>query len=102
MKVKTDPRTACTIVAVSGGYPEHYKKGFTISGLEAAAGTDVSIFHMGTQLRDGVIVTSGGRVLCVTAFGNSVVEAAKHARSMQEKIQFEGKYFRGDIGFEFN
>ena len=101
IKVEVDSRTACTIVAVSGGYPEDYKKGFSISGLAEATLNDVSIFHMGTQLRNGEVVTSGGRVLCVTAFGSTVSEAAARASLAQEKILFEGKYFRRDIGFEF-
>ena len=102
IKVEVDPRTACTIVAVSGGYPEDYKKGFSISGLAEATATDVSIFHMGTQWRNDQVVTNGGRVLCVTAFGSTVSEAAARAQLAQEKILFEGKYFRRDIGFEFN
>jgi phosphoribosylamine--glycine ligase len=98
--IKTDPRTACTVVAVSGGYPEDYKKGFPIQGLGQLPASSL-VFHMGTQQKGEQIVTSGGRVLAVTAFGNSMSEAAATARTIQDAIQFEGKYYRTDIGFEF-
>lgn len=98
--IKTDPRTACTVVAVSGGYPEEYKKGFSIEGLDKLQDSSL-VFHMGTQQKGDDIITSGGRVLAVTAFGNSVSEASAAAREIQDSIQFEGKYYRRDIGFEF-
>ncbi|MBU6177400.1 MAG: phosphoribosylamine--glycine ligase [Bacteroidetes bacterium] len=98
--IKTDPRTACTVVAVSGGYPEDYKKGFPIQGLDQLPDSSL-VFHMGTQQKGDDIITSGGRVLAVTAFGNTVSEAAAAARTIQDSIQFEGKYYRRDIGFEF-
>jgi phosphoribosylamine--glycine ligase len=98
--IKTDPRTACTVVAVSGGYPEDYKKGFPIQGLDQLPASSL-VFHMGTQQKGEQIVTNGGRVLAVTAFGNSISEAAAAARTIQDAIQFEGKYYRTDIGFEF-
>ncbi|MEY4586308.1 MAG: hypothetical protein RIT05_726 [Bacteroidota bacterium] len=98
--IKTDPRTACTVVAVSGGYPEEYRKGFVIQGLDQLPDSSL-VFHMGTQQKGDDIITSGGRVLAVTAFGNTVSEAAEAARTIQDSIQFEGKYYRRDIGFEF-
>jgi len=98
--IKKDPRTACTVVAVSGGYPEDYKKGFPIQGLDQLSNAAM-VFHMGTQEKGGQIITNGGRVFTVTAFGNSVTEAAAAARTIQTAIQFEGKYYRRDIGFEF-
>lgn len=98
--IKTDPRTACTVVAVSGGYPEDYKKGFPIQGLDQLSNAAM-VFHMGTQEKGGQIITNGGRVFTVTAFGNSIIEAAAAARTIQTAIQFEGKYYRRDIGFEF-
>jgi len=98
--IKTDPRTACTVVAVSGGYPEDYKKGFPIQGLDQLSNAAM-VFHMGTQQKGGQIITNGGRVFTVTAFGNSITEAAAAARTIQTAIQFEGKYYRRDIGFEF-
>ncbi|MBM3414465.1 MAG: phosphoribosylamine--glycine ligase [Bacteroidetes bacterium] len=98
--IETDPRTACTVVAVSGGYPEDYKKGFSIQGLDQLPDSAL-VFHMGTQQEGDQIITSGGRVLAVTAFGNSVTEAAEAASTTQSVLQFEGKYYRRDIGFEF-
>jgi len=98
--IETDPRTACTVVAVSGGYPEDYKKGFSIQGLDQLPDSTL-VFHMGTQQEGDQIITSGGRVLAVTAFGNSVTEAAEAASTTQSVLQFEGKYYRRDIGFEF-
>jgi len=98
--IKKDPRTACTVVAVSGGYPEDYKKGFPIQGLDQLSNAAM-VFHMGTQQKGGQIITNGGRVFTVTAFGNSITEAAAAARTIQTAIQFEGKYYRRDIGFEF-
>lgn len=101
LSIEADPRTACTVVAVSGGYPGEYAKGFPVTGLREAAYTDSLIFHMGTSDKKGEIVTSGGRVLCVTSFGNSISEAAAKSFLVQEKIQYEGKYYRRDIGYEF-
>ncbi|MBM3412395.1 MAG: phosphoribosylamine--glycine ligase [Bacteroidetes bacterium] len=98
--IETDSRTACTVVAVSGGYPEEYKKGYSIQGLDQLPDTAL-VFHMGTQQEGDQTITSGGRVLAVTAFGNSVTEAAEAASKVQSAIQFEGKYYRRDIGFEF-
>lgn len=98
--VEADPRTACTVVAVSGGYPEDYKKGFPINGLDSKG--DSLVFHMGTTLKDGQTVTSGGRVFCVTSFANNIPSAAALSFQRQNEIQFEGKYYRDDIGFEFN
>jgi phosphoribosylamine--glycine ligase len=99
-KIEVDPRTACTVVAVSAGYPEDYQKGFPITGLEPT--NDSLVFHMGTSLKEGQIVTSGGRVLAVTSFANNIPTAAALSFQQQQEIQFEGKYYRDDIGFEFN
>jgi phosphoribosylamine--glycine ligase len=99
-KVEVDTRTACTIVAVSGGYPEDYQKGFPISGLNSAIG-DSLVFHMGTVQKDDEVLSAGGRVFCVTSFANSIQEAAARSREIQDKIQFEGKVYRSDIGYEF-
>jgi phosphoribosylamine--glycine ligase len=97
--VPVDSRTACTVVAVSGGYPEGYAKGYPISGLEQPH--DSLVFHMGTALHEGQVVTSGGRVLAVTSFANSVVEAAALSQQVQAKILYKDKYCRTDIGYEF-
>ena len=99
-RVETDPRAAATVVAVSGGYPESYEKGFPITGVESLD-PDALLFHMGTTQKNGELVTQGGRVLAVTAFGKSITEAATNAQSQQANIQFEGKYLRRDIGYEF-
>jgi phosphoribosylamine---glycine ligase len=98
-----DERTACTIVAVSGGYPGSYEKGLPISGLDQLAARDGGslIFHAGTRAGDDAILTNGGRVLCVTSFAETVYEAVDKSRDVLEKIFYEGIYYRRDIGFEF-
>jgi phosphoribosylamine--glycine ligase len=98
--VSLDPRSATTVVAVSGGYPEAYEKGFTITGTESI-GSDALLFHMGTVDQNGVLKTQGGRVLAVTTYGHTIAEAVQQAQTELGKIQFEGKYHRRDIGFEF-
>jgi phosphoribosylamine--glycine ligase len=100
VKVQEDPRVACTVMAVSGGYPGTYEKGFAISGLDfKVPGTQ--IFHAGTAEKDGQVVTTGGRVLCVTSYGESVEEASESAVEVMSEIDFEGMYYRRDIGYEF-
>jgi len=90
--------SAC-VVASSGGYPGSYKKGLPITGLEAAAQLpETVIFHAGTALVDGQTVTSGGRVLGVTATADSLEEALARAYKAIKEIHFEGMYFRHDIG----
>jgi phosphoribosylamine--glycine ligase len=100
IKIDTDDRYATTIVAVSGGYPNDYEKGFEISGLDIKI-KDAHIFHMGTKEENGTVVTSGGRVLCATALSHDLDEAINISRDLIEEIQFEEKYFRRDVGFEF-
>lgn len=94
--VEQDPRAAVCVMLVSGGYPVGYQKGFPITGVDQVEGSIV--FHAGTALKDGLLVTNGGRVIAVTSYGNNKDEAL--LKSMQEslKIEFEGKYFRRDIG----
>jgi phosphoribosylamine--glycine ligase len=94
---KFDPRTAATVMMVSGGYPGKYEKGKNISGLDHVEGSIV--FHAGTTSSNGVI-TSGGRVMAVTSFGGSIDEALEKSYRNAEKIQFEKKYYRKDIGFD--
>lgn len=98
-----DERTACTVVAVSGGYPGSYEKGLPITGLDQlpAGGGDSLIFHAGTRAASEGILTNGGRVLCVTSFAETVYEAVDKSRDVLEKIYYEGIYYRRDIGFEF-
>jgi phosphoribosylamine--glycine ligase len=101
LQVKTDPRTACTIVAVSGGYPGSYEKGLPITGLDQPLTGDTLIFHAGTRADKGAILTNGGRVLCITSFAETVYEAVDKSRDVLEKIDYDGIYYRRDIGYEF-
>lgn len=91
-----------TVMAVSGGYPGTYKNNYTIMGIDQAkALPDTYVFQAGTSFHNNEIVTSGGRVLTVTAQGTHLQEAVSKAKNGLSKIQFEGMYFRKDIGFEF-
>ena len=100
--VETDNRSCCTIVAVSGGYPEDYNKGMVISGLDAGSNDeDVIVFHAGTRQVDEDIVTNGGRVLAVTSFGNNIQQAVALSITKLDTIDFEGMNLRKDIGYEF-
>ena len=94
--IEFDQRSAVCVMMVSGGYPGSYEKGFPITGIDEVEGSIV--FHAGTATKDGQVVTSGGRVIAVSSYGSTKAEAL--AKSMQEacKIQFEGKYYRKDIG----
>jgi len=100
VKVEQDPRFAVTVVAVSGGYPGNFAKGYHINGLEKTAGQSL-VFHAGTAIENGAIVTNGGRVLAVTSFGNSVGEAADYSRNVLQGISYKKMFFRNDIGYEF-
>ena len=97
-QVSIDPRYAVTVMMVSGGYPGSYEKGKAISGLDKVDGSIV--FHAGTKAVEGSIVTSGGRVLAVSSYGNTKDEALRRSWENIAKIDFEGKYFRRDIGFD--
>ena len=101
INIEIDPRYACTVMAVSGGYPGEYEKGYKISGLNDISGADHLLFHAGTALSDGNTVTVGGRVLCVTSFGNSIEQAVDESIKELDKISFTGMSYRRDIGFEF-
>jgi phosphoribosylamine--glycine ligase len=101
LRIRQEPRTACTIVAVSGGYPGSYEKGLPITGLDQPLPPDSLIFHAGTRTEQGVVVTNGGRVICVTSFADTVYEAVDRSRDILEHINYEGIYYRRDIGFEF-
>ena len=97
-QLKVDPRTAATIMAVSGGYPEAYEKGKTITGFESVVNSEV--FHAGTQVDKDLVKTSGGRVLAVTSFGKDHKEALSKSYEALQKIDFEGMYYRKDLGFD--
>ena len=96
--VTWDPRPAVCVVMASGGYPDTYEKGHPIVGLqEAARIPDTVVFHAGTALRNGQVVNDGGRVLGVTAWGNSIIDAVKSAYQAADKIHWQGVQFRRDI-----
>lgn len=94
--IEFDERAAVCVMLVSGGYPEAYKKGYTISGLDKVEGSIV--FHSGTALKDGTVVTNGGRVIAVSSYGKDKEEALRKSFEEAQKIEFTDKYFRRDIG----
>ncbi len=101
INISTDDRAAATTIIVSGGYPGSYETGKTITGLLDESSNDIICFHSGTKITNENVVTNGGRVIAVTAFGNSILQAAILSRKQIEFISFENMYFRNDIGFEF-
>ena len=100
MRVEQDERFATTIMAVSGGYPNEYEKGFEIFGLDDTV-EDVIVFHAGTKSEDDKIVTNGGRVLCATALAPVLNDAITKSKEQLRRIYFDEIYYRHDIGFEF-
>ena len=95
-QIEFDPRAAVCVMLVSGGYPQAYQKGYPLSGIEAVEGSIV--FHSGTALKDGEVVTAGGRVIAVSSYGKDKAEALQKSFEEAQKIQFTDKYFRRDIG----
>ncbi|MFZ1237300.1 MAG: phosphoribosylglycinamide synthetase C domain-containing protein, partial [Prevotella sp.] len=95
-KVEFDSRAAVCVMLVSGGYPQQYAKGYPITGLENVEGSIV--FHSGTAMKDGQIVTSGGRVVAVSSYGKDKSEALQKCFEEAGKIKFKDQYFRRDIG----
>ncbi|MDF0706852.1 phosphoribosylamine--glycine ligase [Flagellimonas okinawensis] len=96
--LEIDDRAATTVMAVSGGYPEAYEKGKEITGAESIQ--DSIVFHAGTKVSDGKVVTNGGRVIAITSFGKDYKEALKTSYQSMEKLHFDGMYFRKDLGFD--
>ena len=99
IEAKWDSRPALGVVMAAGGYPGSYKKGDVIDGLPAQDAPDAKVFHAGTALKDGNVVTSGGRVLCVTALGATVGAAQKRAYEVVRRISWNGAQYRTDIGY---
>ncbi|MBR6990179.1 MAG: phosphoribosylamine--glycine ligase [Bacteroidaceae bacterium] len=95
-KIEIDKRSAVCVMLVSGGYPQAYKKGYPIHGLDQVENSIV--FHAGTTFKDNEIVTNGGRVIAVSSYGNNKAEALAQSFSQAQKISFTDKYFRSDIG----
>ncbi|AWK03672.1 phosphoribosylamine--glycine ligase [Flavobacterium crocinum] len=96
--LEVDPRSATTVMVVSGGYPEDFEKGKVISGLENIE--DSIVFHAGTKLDNGNVVTNGGRVIAITSYGDNFQEAVKKSYQNIDKLSFDKMYFRKDIGFD--
>ena len=94
--IEFDERAAVCVMLVSGGYPQAYKKGYPISGIDQVEGSIV--FHSGTAMKDGEVVTNGGRVIAVSSYGKDKAEALQKSFEEAQKIQFTDKYFRRDIG----
>jgi phosphoribosylamine--glycine ligase len=99
VQAQWDSRAALGVVMAAGGYPGSYHKGDVITGLPGKAESDRKVFHAGTALKDGAVVTSGGRVLCVTALGESVNAAQQHAYELVGQIRWSGAQYRHDIGY---
>ena len=99
VQLEWDERVALGVVIASDGYPASYKKGNPIEGLDQCDSEDSYVFHAGTKLRDGDVVNSGGRVLCVVGLGDSVREAQQTAYRRAKEISFEGSFCRSDIGY---
>ncbi len=97
-KIEINPLTAAAVMLVSGGYPEAYQKGKKITNVPTTSNS--IIFHAGTKVEEEHLVTSGGRVIAITSFGEDHKAALVSAKSIAEEIQFEGKYYRKDIGFD--
>jgi phosphoribosylamine--glycine ligase len=98
-ELEIDPRTAATVFLVSGGYPEGFEKGKEISGIDKVP-SDVLVFHAGTKMVNGKLVNNGGRVIAVTALGDTMEEALAKANAAAESITWQDRVYRHDIGFD--
>ncbi|HHY0348381.1 phosphoribosylamine--glycine ligase [Vibrio cholerae] len=96
---KWDPRASIGVVLAAGGYPGDYTKGEVISGLPTQESAGQKVFHAGTETQGDQVVTNGGRVLCATALGNTVLEAQQHAYQLADQIHWNGMFCRRDIGY---
>ena len=101
IQIEIDTRTAATTIMVSGGYPGDYHINKNITGLTPQSSIDCIVFHSGTKLIDNQVLTNGGRVLAITAFGNDIPNAIANAQKTLSEIHFDDQYFRKDIGYEF-
>jgi phosphoribosylamine--glycine ligase len=101
VELRVDKRAAATIMAASRGYPTGYEKGFEIKGLDGRYGKQSMIFHAGTKEEDKKILTNGGRVFCVTSFGEDIEDAVNTSLDVLDHLDFEGMFYRTDIGYEF-
>jgi phosphoribosylamine--glycine ligase len=97
-EARWDPRPSLGVVLAAGGYPEGYNKGDRISGLPTVESAEQKVFHAGTAEQDGEVVTAGGRVLCACALGDTVADAQQRAYALTRQINWDGVYFRTDIG----
>lgn len=95
-QIEFDERAAVCVMLVSGGYPQEYKKGYAITGIDRV--DDSIVFHAGTAMKDGEVVTAGGRVIAVSSYGKDKAEALQKSFEEAQKIEFKDKYFRRDIG----
>jgi phosphoribosylamine--glycine ligase len=100
-RIEQDPRSVATVMLVSGGYPGSYVRGLEIDGLEVLKEDDVLVFHAGTSAEGNRVLTNGGRVLAVSAYGRDIPSAVRRSLNITEFIQFDGMYHRRDIGYEF-
>ncbi|HEX8563945.1 MAG TPA: phosphoribosylamine--glycine ligase [Flavobacterium sp.] len=100
VSLEIDPQSAATIMVVSGGYPKDYEKGKEITGLDEVS--DSLVFHAGTKLHEGKVVSNGGRVIAVTSYGNNYQEAIKKSYQNIAKLNFDKMYFRKDIGYDLS
>lgn len=100
VQLEVDERSAVTVMLVSGGYPEAYEKGKEISGIDSVE--DSLVFHAGTKLENGKVVTNGGRVIAVTSFGEDYQQALKKSYQNAEKLHFDRMYYRKDLGFDLS
>ncbi|HEX5515885.1 MAG TPA: phosphoribosylamine--glycine ligase, partial [Gammaproteobacteria bacterium] len=100
VEIEWDPRPSLGVVMAAGGYPDNYSKGHLITGLPTEELTDRKVFHAGTRLtEEGKVLTSGGRVLCVCALGETVADAQEKAYEQARQISWEGAFYRNDIGY---